>query len=135
MIVIIGIVSAVAIPRLLTPTTSAEEVALMTDFRTIREAAVMCRSETGAWPEDVDRNVMPPELEPYLDPRIWTKATPLGDHYDWNVDWGAFPMNISVVADPIPIDAWRAFDERYDDGDLDDGFIRRHNMWLCMKIE
>lgn len=66
MIVVIAILASIAIPSYQGLTNRARAARALGDINAIKVAAFTYLAESGHWPADVDRGVMPPELEPYL---------------------------------------------------------------------
>lgn len=70
-IAILGILAAIAVPRLGAFRADAAAKAKLADEKVLESAAAMFHANTGAWPADVDA------LSAYLEPAIVTKYTGL----------------------------------------------------------
>ena len=53
-IIIMGVISAIAIPRMMRGTDNADVTGLQSDLAVLRSAMEMCRYEHGAYPADAD---------------------------------------------------------------------------------
>jgi len=67
-VVIMGILVRIALPGYHSIQLSARAAQALGDINAIRLAAYSYNSDTGEWPPDVNRNIVPPELVPYLGP-------------------------------------------------------------------
>jgi prepilin-type N-terminal cleavage/methylation domain-containing protein len=63
---ILGILAAIVIPKFSSASDEAEATHAAATLRLLRDAAQRYNAEHGDWPANVDRGVMPPELEPYF---------------------------------------------------------------------
>lgn len=84
-VIIIGILAAIAIPRYIDVTKKAEAARVISDFRTILVAVQMCVSETGEYPPDYYPGGIPYELRPYFADGFSFNLNPAMDvRYDWD---------------------------------------------------
>ncbi len=131
-IVILGVIVSIAIPRV----TSANENALLnaavTDFRQLELALRMYHADHGAFPPNSQLGVFPPELKGYYSERAFLAGPTLGGRWDWNPTFGPVTPNITMEQNPPDVDLWLRFDERYDDGNLRGGKVWRHNTRYLM---
>ncbi len=90
-------------------------------------------SETGAYPEDVSRAVVPPEMADYfIDLEIvdesgygwWTEVNELGGKWDWDKD-NNFSYSVSIADPSVSQKQLEKFDALVDDGDLTTGRLRK----------
>ena len=129
-VVILGILTAVAAPRFFNSSRDAKINATAEMAHRINRCAMINHGQTGTWPRDQGDRVLPPELKPFLDTGWFSQPTPIGGTWDWNGDGSVIPhKGISVIymsANDIPIDLWDQLDTRFDDGNLNSGEIRRH---------
>jgi len=83
--VIIGILAAIAIPKYVDITKKAQAARVIADFRTILVAVEMCLAETGEYPRDYYPGGVPYELRPYLAEGFSFNLRPSMDvRYDWD---------------------------------------------------
>ena len=69
-VVIVATLARIAIPNYQRIKRKAEAAAVIGDFQAVRVAAFEYNADTHAWPEDQNRGVRPPELEPYLEGQV-----------------------------------------------------------------
>jgi prepilin-type N-terminal cleavage/methylation domain-containing protein len=83
-IVVIGILAAVAIPRYQGMKLRAQAARIISDFDTVRDAAYIYYHEHGEMPSDYYPGAVPSELEPYLPDGFEFDLRPEIDaRYDW----------------------------------------------------
>lgn len=81
-LLMVGILAQISIPSYQRHIRMARAAAAVSDVQTVRLAAYAYNSDTHAWPADVNRGVVPPELSPYLQPGFTFQR----EHYllDWD---------------------------------------------------
>ena len=81
-VLIVGLLARVAVPVYQQYTYKARAAAVMSEIHAVRVAAYAHHADTGEWPPDVNRGIVPPELQRYL-PDGFTFQKP---HYllDWD---------------------------------------------------
>lgn len=83
-VIIIGILAAIAIPKYVDVTKKAEAARVISDFRVILAAVQMCLAETGEYPPDYYPGGVPYMLRPYLADGFSFDLRPSMDvRYDW----------------------------------------------------
>lgn len=87
-IVIIGLLAAIAIPGFQRVRKNSQNSAFQNDLRIIEGAINGYIMANKAYPPDVNQGVMPPELAPYLPNMDWSKPTPIGGLWDYDYNWG-----------------------------------------------
>ena len=105
-VVIIGVLAGVAIPRTQTAVTRARATALVNDLRTVRQAAHEYRMEHGSWPPATEEGRIPDGLEEYL-PDGFSFQGPRArvafvNHADDRIgEWGeGVGVGVRIVDDP-----------------------------------
>ncbi|MCA9210864.1 MAG: prepilin-type N-terminal cleavage/methylation domain-containing protein [Planctomycetales bacterium] len=127
-ILILGILAAVAVPKLMRKTREAQVTAVVRDLQMAYDAFERYYIEHGEWPEDVYSGNFPPEMKGYLDPKMFTQRNSLGGYYDWNRGYGATAA-ISIKMEPVDIELFREIDQRLDDGNLNKGNVKRQSSY------
>ena len=95
-VIIIGILAAIAIPRYMDITKKAEAARVISDYRTIRLAVEMCVSETGEYPADGYPGGIPRPLRPYFAEGFSFDLRPALDvRYDWE-NWVPYGYRVIV---------------------------------------
>lgn len=83
-ILIIGILASIALPRYMDITKKAEAARVIADFRVILAASQMCVTQTGEYPPDYYPGGIPNQLRPYLAEDFSFDLRPeLDVRYDW----------------------------------------------------
>ena len=91
---IVSILAAVATPQLTNIITKARAADAISDMQVVRVAVYSYQTDLQAWPDEVDRGIVPPGLEDYL-PEGFDLVK---DNYILDYDnWGGSPFNIGVT--------------------------------------
>jgi len=127
-ILVIGILAAVASPTLLATTQDSAVIATITSLRTIEDAALRYFAANGKLPADAGPGQFPSDLTGYLRKSGFLASPAIGGKYDWNGPGTAVPVvGISIhwsTASAVPLDRCQQIDDRIDDGDLSTGEVR-----------
>ncbi len=127
-ILILGILAGIAVPRLFKVTAESEAATVLANVRTIFDAAEMFAAEHGRFPDDVVTGGMPSDLLGYLPESLFTQVGPFGGYYDWNgpgTDADHFGVSILVsgALSPELRSAYKTMENLTDDGAKDSGWI------------
>lgn len=138
-VVVIGILAAVVVPNTIMAGDMARVAATGEDLKAIARAVEAYRNDTGRWPRDANRAVLPPELAEFFtkaDPFI--KTVPIGGIYDYDGATGSRGPRITIRAgtgNPIAADATiTELDEAIDDGNLGTGRLRKQGGAITYSI-
>ncbi len=83
-VIIIGILAAIAVPSYVGVSKRAQAARVIADFRTILVAVEMCVADTGEFPPDCYPGRVPRELRPYFADGFSFNLRPSMDvRYDW----------------------------------------------------
>lgn len=136
-ILVLGVLAGVAVPKLLSVGEHANCQAVVTEVQAIFKAVELYAAREGELPADANRRRTPNGLEDFLDPSVLGEATPIGGDYDWQGSTTAFDFIGVTIQEPPSTDAFLAIDQLADDGDLRTGWIRKRNskldFWLDSK--
>lgn len=139
-IMIIGVLGAIAVPRLGNFSERAEVAAVAEKLRRMETAFQLYHTQNGVWPADTMGGVVPPEMiaAGILNADDF-QGNPLGGNYDWE-QWGEPSRNAGgyfvSVSDVTDWDAALEVDKMIDDGDLATGAVFKYsNRWLLVTIE
>ncbi|KAF0095680.1 MAG: prepilin-type N-terminal cleavage/methylation domain-containing protein [Puniceicoccaceae bacterium 5H] len=124
-VVIIGLLAAIAIPtfRGLRATTHASTTAK--EFRTFVGIFEHYGFEQGAWPADTAPGVVPPGLEDAFVADDFTATSKIGGHWDWQYQQNGVYAALAITDPTINEDYQRKIDALLDDGDLTTGSFQK----------
>ena len=123
-VVIIGLLAAMAIPAFQRVRVSSKHSALANDFRVFAEAFETYALENGQFPADANIGQLPPgvsNVNSSLDLGRFVGPTPIGGRYDWDYNVFGKVAAISVTDVTISSAELLVFDTKYDDGVLATG--------------
>lgn len=127
---ILGLLTALVLPAINKSIQRRDNALCASKLRIAINAFELCRSETGTYPEDVNRSVIPPEMSDYftsLGMDWWTEKNELGASWDWDKN-NNFAYSISFVDPSAGISEKQLleFDALMkDDGNLTTGRFRK----------
>lgn len=125
-VVIIGLLAALAFPMYQQLRRTARQSAFINDLRIARDAIFEYTFRTGGFPPDGSAAI-PTELDEVLRPDRWSKPTPIGGQWDWDYDVFGVTAGMSVNMPDATDDHMREIDQRIDDGDLSTGVFRKRS--------
>lgn len=124
---IIGILSAIAIPRFYATGENADATAVLSNVKTIHTAVDLFAADNGRLPGDVHRGVFPPDLEGYVHPSVFTTVRSDGAKYDWNGPGGVssdFGVTLVYPSGTVASsEMYLEIEQLADDGDPSAGWI------------
>lgn len=85
---IIGVLAALALPSFMKARINSQNSAFMNDLRIIDSAINQYVIDHKAYPAEVNKKIMPPEIVPYLKGMDWSKPTPIGGYWDYDYNSG-----------------------------------------------
>lgn len=131
-IVVLGILAGVAIPKYFDYTTRARVSVIVTDLRGIAQAVRGYVIDNGVNPPNTwtgSTSVMRAELQPYMQADPFGKPTPIGGIYNLDTYW-IFEPAAEISIYPPPATTWDPLltqvDALLDDGSLTTGVSGRH---------
>lgn len=120
-VVVIGLLAAMAVPAMQRVRRHAQAARLANDFRQFTAAFQRYNLENGSWPPAQNSAGAPtPEMAGYL-PANWAQPSPLGGGYTWSGSTGRIRLTGSNATD----DVMQLVDATIDDGDLSTGDFSR----------
>jgi prepilin-type N-terminal cleavage/methylation domain-containing protein len=127
-VVILGIMAAIVVPRFAGTTQDAQIGAFISSVKTYADAAEYYAAREGSYPVDGSSGAVPAGFESYIDGDEWTRGTPLGG--DWDTEFNDSGVTAAVGVHfnggPNPGDSVMILvDERFDNGDLATGSFRK----------
>lgn len=118
-VVVIGLLAAIAIPSYLKSSTRSQATTIANDFRVYSSAFQIRATELGTWPEDVNRGVIPPEMQGHL-PKF-DQPSILGGAWDWDKGSVGYKAAVSLVDANISGSLAQKIDKVIDDGNPSTG--------------
>lgn len=124
-VLIIGLLAAMAVPALKQAARKAKHTRLANDFRIISGAVNTYSQQAGAYPEDSDSGVVPPEITEYLNPFVWEDTPVIGGQWDLEGDGPSYRCAFGVHGYNMSDADLLLFDRKYDDGSLVTGVYQK----------
>lgn len=127
-VIIIGVLGAIAIPRMSRGTEGARVSAFIAELNNFSTVIEQYRLEHLKNPADSSTGQAPPELVEYLRDNSWEGKTPIGGHWDIEAnDLGAITLAVGVhfQSDVPDVDALQKIDSTIDDGNFETGIFQR----------
>jgi type IV pilus assembly protein PilA len=132
-VVIIGLLAAIAIPAFLSSRTRSQATALANNFRVYSQAFEVFATDTGKWPPDSNPGGIPTGMEDSL--RSWNEPTPVGGQWDW--DRGVLGINagVTLINSTASNAVLERIDEILDDGNLSTGRFQKLGNGVTLILE
>ncbi|MCG8511268.1 MAG: prepilin-type N-terminal cleavage/methylation domain-containing protein [Rhodospirillales bacterium] len=130
-VIIIGVIAAIAIPRVSSAVDRAGVNAFINDLNTFATAAERYKADHGKYPEDAGSGQLPSGFDEYIRPQAWLNGTSIGGMWDTESnDVGGYSFALGVHFQPVATQAksnefMKEIDVEIDDGDLITGQFRR----------
>lgn len=128
-VIVIGIIAAVAVPRFVVAQEDTEIATTAEDLRAIENALSMYFAKHGSYPRDVSRTRAVEVLDPYFRAdNPFEKLAPIGGVYDYEGPPNWNPVQISIRSERRGRHdraTARRLDAYMDDGDLKTGAVQR----------
>lgn len=126
-VVIIGLLAAMAIPAFKKVRNNSYASRLANDYRVFAGAFEIHALEVGVWPGDGQGNALPASAEPYFEGTAWYQVPPNGGYWDWEVNRLGFVASVGLTEGSNSLDpaVYERIDEILDDGNLSTGNFRK----------
>jgi type II secretory pathway pseudopilin PulG len=134
-VLIIGILAALAVPALMKSRINARSSVVMNDFRVFAAAFQAYAQEHGDWPPGGNPpGVFPPGMDGYLNQTNWSRVSPIGGLYQFatNSTQGGNHYAAVIVVASVPGNAVTTDSVQLSDIDrkLDDNNLATGNFFL-----
>ena len=123
-VIIIGLLAALAIPAFHTSQRNAKSATFINDVRTYSAAAEVFSLETGDYPEDVGPGVMPTGLDEYIPTMKWIAETPIGGRWDFVKNDMGIISGFGASSHTASNAQLMHIEQKWDDGNLNAGKLR-----------
>jgi prepilin-type N-terminal cleavage/methylation domain-containing protein len=132
-VVIIGLLAALAIPAFQRVRRKAQNTRFASDLRTFAQAFETYAMEKGVWPANAGSGVVPAALVGDISSKSWTETNTLGGRWNW--DQNRLGITAAIATTGVTVDATQMaeIDAMIDDGNLATGtFIENSGryMWV-----
>lgn len=122
-VVIIGLLAAMAVPALQRVKQRAIATRYLNDVRQIREGAERHALENGNFPPNGVAGLHA-ALRGYVPDKLFAETTPLGGVWDWDYEQNGFRVAVSVYMPTATTEQIRLIDRMIDDGVLTTGLFQ-----------
>ena len=123
-VIIIGLLAALAIPTIHNSQKAAKGATFINDIRTYGAAAEVFSLETGDYPEEAGAGVMPAGLDEYIPTMKWTAETPIGGRWDFVKDDKGIVSGFGASGHTASNVQLMHIEQKWDDGSLSTGKLR-----------
>jgi len=124
-VVIIGLLAALAIPAFQRVRQASENSRIVNDYRIFTQAFEIYNTQNGGWPNNVGPGIIPPGMAGDFKADVWRKATAIGGRWNWDQGLNGITASISISSFTCTDVQLIAIDAKLDDGDLSTGNFRR----------
>jgi type IV pilus assembly protein PilA len=124
-VVIIGLLAAMAIPAFKRVQESARNNRAINDFRVFSQAFETYSMQNGTWPPNASAGVVPIGMAGDFKAGTWAGATSLGGRWNWDRNLGSVIAGISIQNFNATDAQLTLIDAKLDDGDLATGHFQK----------
>jgi prepilin-type N-terminal cleavage/methylation domain-containing protein len=119
---IISLLTVIVVPSFQRARQRAQHAKLINGLRIATDAFQMYATEHGSYPPDVNRGVVPQDMDLYFGPTFdFAKTTPIGGNWDWDYNQFGFTAGVSVIGSGADPSRMTEIDATIDDGNLNTG--------------
>lgn len=125
-VVIIGLLAALAIPAFQRNQRATQNARVINDYRVFVQAFEIYNTQNGAWPPNAGSGIVPTGMGGDFKEDTWKAArTPIGGRWNWDLNKSDFTAGVTVAGYTITDAQAAEIDAKIDDGDLSTGFFRK----------
>jgi prepilin-type N-terminal cleavage/methylation domain-containing protein len=124
-VVIIGLLAAIAIPAFKRVQDSARANRATNDFRVFTQAFETYSLQNGGWPPNASAGVVPTGMSGDFKASNWAATTSLGGRWNWDRNLGGVIAGISIQNFTATDAQLASIDAKLDDGDLSTGHFQK----------
>lgn len=131
-VTLLGLLVAMALPAYRHVTMRSKAAAVSNDVRVFAQTFQTYSTQHGGWPASAGPGVIPPEVADAIS-GSFTKATPIGGHYEWDYDSSSAGFHVTAAISIVTtgdtsmtddVDLIEMVDRTYDDGDTSKGNVQ-----------
>ncbi|MCX6956800.1 MAG: prepilin-type N-terminal cleavage/methylation domain-containing protein [Verrucomicrobia bacterium] len=135
-VVIIGLLAAMAIPAFQRVQESAQNTRFISDLRTFSQAFETYATRNGGWPPNAGTGVVPAGMSGELKDAAWTtQKNSIGGRWNWDLNLNGNTAGISVTGVTASDAQMTAIDAKIDDGDLSTGRFQKYSGRFTLILE
>ena len=123
-VVVIGLLAAMAIPAFQRVQTTARISRVANDFRTFAQAFETHALQTGGWPPNAGSGAIPTGMSGSFKEDVWRATTAIGGRWNWEFNRSGIMAGISIAGFTCTEAQLIAIDAKLDDGNLETGTVR-----------
>jgi type II secretory pathway pseudopilin PulG len=124
-VVIIGLLAAMAIPALKRVQLAARSNRAINDFRVFSQAFETFSLQNGRWPPNAGTGVVPAGMSGDFKTSVWQGVASVGGRWNWDRNLGSVIAGISIVNFTVNDAQLQVIDAKLDDGDLAAGTFQK----------
>ena len=125
-VVIIGLLAAMAIPAFIRVQESSQNSRFVSDLRTIAQGFETYATKNGGWPPNAGTGIVPVGMSGEIKDSAWTVAkNSVGGRWNWDFNNLGVTASISCVNVTASDAQMTAIDAKIDDGDLSTGNFQK----------
>jgi prepilin-type N-terminal cleavage/methylation domain-containing protein len=124
-VVIIGLLAALAIPAFQRIQRASQNSRVVNDFRIFAQAFETYATEKGDWPANVGAGVVPAGMAGTFKTDTWQQATVIGGRWNWDKGNSGIAAGISISSFTCTDAQLTEIDTKIDDGNLNTGLFRK----------
>ena len=127
-VVIIGLLAAIAIPAFQRVQVASQNNRFISDLRTFAQGFETYATKNGAWPPNAGTGVVPTGMSGEIKDSAWTtQKNSVGGRWNWDFSNNGITASISCVNVTASDAQMTAIDAKIDDGDLTTGNFQKIN--------
>lgn len=125
-VVIIGLLAALAIPAFQRNQRASQNARAVNDFRIFAQAFEVYNTQYGAWPPNAAAGIVPAGMSGEFKTDAWTSnPNSIGGRWNWDYNNAAFTAGVSISGFTVTDEQLVEIDAKLDDGDLTTGLFRK----------
>jgi len=134
-VVIIGLLAALAIPAAARVRQAAQNSRYISDLRTFAQGYETYATEHGTWPPNAATGIVPVGMSGYIKDNSWTQVNSVGGRWNWDFNNFGVTASISTTGVTASDAQMTVVDAQIDDGDLTTGRFQKSGTRFLFILE
>ena len=134
-VVIIGLLAAMAIPAFGRVRQKAQNARFMSDLRTFSQAFESYAMVNGTWPANAGSGAVPSGMSGDFNASSWRGRNSVGGRWNWDRNLFGFSAAVSTTNVTVSDSQMILVDATIDDGDLSSGLFQKSNDRFVFVLE